>query len=107
MLILFDKVFKVDEFIEYDRVKDHLHQINLGDHRLPNVITVKRCLELSMIDYKLKMEKMPTPALILIVPRNSESVIQSTTIVPNLSLDISDLVKSTCSQQSIILRTYK
>lgn len=98
MLILFNKVFKLDEFIVYDTgVKDYLHQINLGDHILPNVITVKRCLELSMADYKLKLESLPKPALILEIPRNSESVIQSTTIVPNLTLDISDLVKSISS----------
>ncbi|ODM99183.1 Ubiquitin carboxyl-terminal hydrolase CYLD [Orchesella cincta] len=94
MLILFNKVFKLDEFIVYDNgVKDYLHQINLGDHILPNVITVKRCLELSMADYNLKLDRMPNPGLILELPRNSESVIQSTTIVPNLSLDVTDLVK--------------
>ncbi|CAL8095499.1 unnamed protein product [Orchesella dallaii] len=94
MLILFNKVFKLDEFIVYDNgVKDFLHQINLGDHILPSVITVKRCLELSMADYNLKMDRPPSPALILELPRNSESVIQSTTIVPNLSLDITDLTK--------------
>lgn len=95
MLILFNKVFKLDEFIVYENgVKDFLHQVNLSGRRLPNLITLKNCLEWSMADYNLKMDRIPAPALILEIPRNSESVIQSTTIVPNLSLDISDLVKS-------------
>lgn len=100
MIILFNKVFVLDEFIVYESgVKDFLHQINLSDqiNNLPNIITIKRCLQLSMAVDTLKMDRLPAPALILEIPRSSESVIQSTTIVPNLSLDVSDLMKSNVS----------
>jgi len=100
MLIMFDKVFNLQEFINYDNnMKDYIHQVNLGDHNLPVVMTLKQCLELSMADYGLKLKEVPSPAFIIQIPRNTYGVIQSTTIVPNLKLDLeSVIVKSDSSK---------
>jgi hypothetical protein len=93
MHILFDKVFNLKEFLEYDNgMKDYLHQVNLGDHNLPSVMTLKQCLELSMDDYGLKLKKVPSPAFIIQIPRNTYGIIQSTTIVPNLRLNLDSVI---------------
>jgi hypothetical protein len=90
---MFDKLFQLQEFIVYDNnVKDYLHQVNLGDHNLPPVITLKQCLEMSMKDYKLKLKSLPSPAFIVEIPRNHSGIIQSTTIIPNLTLDLESLM---------------
>jgi len=67
--------------------------VNLGDHILPPVMTVKQCLELSMVDYKLKLQKIPSPAFIIQIPRHHSGIIQSTTIVPNLSINLETVLK--------------
>lgn len=101
MLIMFDKLFQLKEFITYDNgVRDYLHQINLGDQALAPVITLKQCLEMSFQDYNLKLQCIPSPAFIIEVPRHHHSVIQSTVIVPNLTLNMDSLLSSKGSENS-------
>lgn len=101
MLIMFDKLFQLKEFITYDSnagiplIKDFMHQINLGDHNLPPTITLQKCLEMSMVDYNLKFKSTPSPALIIQIPRHHSGVIQSTTIIPNLTLNLDNLLNVT------------
>jgi len=91
-------LFQLNFFLVYDNgVKDYLHQINLGDHNLPPVMTVKQCLEMSLKDYNFKLQNIPSPAFIIEIPRHHTGIIQSTTIVPNLTLNMDSLLNKTGS----------
>jgi len=101
MLILFDKLFQLKEFIVYSNgVKDYLYQLNLGDHSLPSVMTLKECLSLSMDDYNVKLQQVPSPAFIIEIPRHHSGIVQSTTIVPNLTLNLDNLMSPTSETPS-------
>lgn len=94
MFILFDRALKLQKFISYsNEMSDFLHQLVVDTKDLSKSTTVQHLFEtsLKMMD-KLKLKTVPTPALILEMPRSNDKLMQYKAVIPNLSLTVSHIL---------------
>ncbi|ODM99198.1 Ubiquitin carboxyl-terminal hydrolase CYLD [Orchesella cincta] len=91
MFILFDRALKLGKFISYsNEMSDYLHQLVVDTKDLSKSTTVQHLFETSLqLMDKLKLRTIPTPALIMEMPRSNDKLVQYKAVIPNLSLHIS------------------
>lgn len=94
MFILFDRALKLQKFISYSNdMSDFMHQLVVDTKDFSKSTTIQHLFEtsLQMMD-KLKLRTIPTPALILEMPRSNDKLMQYKAVIPNLSLTISHII---------------
>jgi ubiquitin thioesterase CYLD len=98
--ILFNKVLHLPEFLSLSLGQDdYFHQVlvtatpsDVDKKRIPSV---QALLEQSFMGQKLKFKTIPSPALILQMPRSGNKYRTYDGILPNLTIDITDLLQDT------------
>jgi len=94
--LLFKKVFNLNEFMPLSSGQaDFFHQVLIQQNendkgKLP---TVQQLFEQSLMMQELKLKGVPTPALILQMPRSGNKYKMYDGILPNLTIDITDLLE--------------
>jgi len=98
--LLFDKVLNLDEFMSLSSGQsDFFHQVLVGpsDDDRNKVPSIQQLFERSLILQELKLKRVPQPALILQMPRSGNKYKMYDGILPNLTIDITDLLEDSMS----------
>lgn len=94
MFILFDRALKLGKFISYSNdMSDYLHQLVVDTKDLSRSTTIQHLFQTSLeLMDKIKLKTVPTPGLILEMPRSNDALMQYKAVIPNLSLSLSHLL---------------
>jgi ubiquitin thioesterase CYLD len=94
--LLFDKVLNLDEFMSLSSGQsDFFHQVlvqQTEDDR-NKIPSIQQLFEQSLMLQELKLKRVPQPALILQMPRSGNKYKMYEGILPNLTIDITDLLE--------------
>lgn len=95
MFILFDRALKLQKFLSYsNNMSDFLHQLVVDPKDLAKSTTVQHLFETSLqMMEKIKLKTVPTPALILEMPRSNDKLMQYQAVIPNLTLTVSHILE--------------
>jgi hypothetical protein len=96
--LLFSKVLHLEEFMSLSSGQsDFFHQVLVQqtDDDKSKIPTIQQLFEQSLIMQDLKLKSTPVPALILQMPRSGNKYKMYEGIVPNLTIDITDLMENT------------
>lgn len=94
--LLFDKVLNLSEFMSLSSGQsDFFHQVLVQQtdqdrHKIPSI---QQLFEQSLMLQELKLKGVPQPALILQMPRSGNKYKMYDGILPNLTIDITDLLE--------------
>jgi len=94
--LLFSKVLNLDEFMSLSSGhSDFFHQVLVAqtEEDKNKIPTIQQLFEQSLIMQELKLKTIPRPALILQMPRSGNKYKMYDGILPNLSIDITDLME--------------
>ena len=102
--ILFKEVLQVPEFIKLSsNESDFFHQVlvQTNENDRNSVPSIQLLFEQSLIMQELRLTEIPSPALILQMPRSGNKYKMYDGIFPNLTIDITDLMEnSKCTRLS-------
>jgi ubiquitin thioesterase CYLD len=95
--ILFRDILRLDEFVSWSSGNsDYFHQVwcdeNQNEDHIPSV---QQLFEQSLQLQKMKLRGIPRPALILQMPRSGNKYKTYKGILPNLTIDVTDLMDDT------------
>lgn len=93
LVMLFRHVLHLEEFLSLSSNKsDFFHQVlcNPDSEKIP---TVQQLFEQSLREQNLKLKCAPSPVLILQMPRSGNKYKMFKGILPNLTIDITDLIE--------------
>ncbi|CAG7717370.1 unnamed protein product [Allacma fusca] len=96
--ILFKDVLQLDEFIKLSsKESDYFHQVLVqhNENDRGEVPSIQYLFEQSLINQELKLTEIPSPALLLQMPRSGNKYKMYSGIFPNLTIDITDLMENT------------
>ncbi|ODN04569.1 Ubiquitin carboxyl-terminal hydrolase CYLD [Orchesella cincta] len=94
--LLFSKVLNLEEFMSLSSGhSDFFHQVLVAqtEEDKNKIPTIQQLFEQSLIMQELKLKTVPRPALILQMPRSGNKYKMYDGILPNLSIDITDLME--------------
>jgi len=94
--VLFERALKLKKFITYSNFEmDYLHQLVLDPKDLSKSSTIQRMFEKSLESMEgAKLNAVPTPALILEIPRVQDKLQRYQAVIPNLTLNLSHLIEN-------------
>jgi len=94
--ILMDKTLRLGNFILYsDDSSDFFHQLEINQRDLSRSTTVQNMFEMSleMMD-DMKLKTIPTPGLIIEIPRDKNKLVHYEAVIPTLTLNLAPLIQN-------------
>jgi len=93
LYLLFDSALNTESFIQFsNETKDFMHQIVARPKDRSKSQTVQFMLETSLGTSELKFKAVPSPALMLCMPRCKGRLVYYEAIIPSLHLNITRLL---------------